>query len=274
MRALQLVFASASEARAAVVRAPGTTRSRIAVECFFRARARDVAIFDRGDFDVQVDAIEERAGDALAIALHLHRAATAFAFQVAEVAAGQGFIAATSMNSEGKVTLPAARETVTLPSSSGWRITSRVERLNSGSSSRKRTPCARGSLRRAREWPSRLTSPHPRWCDAASERAAWRRRPAPPFSSPAMLWILVALDRFLERHRRNDRGDAFREHRLPRAGRADHENVVTARDRDFDRALDVPLAFDVRKIDVVVLVAGEEIRSDRRASAAVGFRPG
>src|SRR4030095_16606172 len=57
---------------------------------------------------------------------------------------GQGFIAATSMNSEGKVTLPAARETVTFPSSIGCRITSSADRLNSGSSSRKRTPlCAR-----------------------------------------------------------------------------------------------------------------------------------
>jgi hypothetical protein len=32
---------------------------------------------------------------------------------------GQGFIAATSMNSDGKVTLPAAREIVTFPSSNG-----------------------------------------------------------------------------------------------------------------------------------------------------------
>jgi len=52
-------------------------------------------------------------------------------------------MAATSMNSDGNVTLPAARDTVTLPSSTGWRITSKVERLNSGSSSRNRTPlCA------------------------------------------------------------------------------------------------------------------------------------
>ena len=36
--------------------------------------------------------------------------------------------------------IAAAREMVTLPSSSGWRITSNVERLNSGNSSRKRTP--------------------------------------------------------------------------------------------------------------------------------------
>ncbi len=37
-----------------------------------------------------------------------------------------------------------AREMVTWPSSSGWRSTSRLRRLNSGSSSRNRTPlCAR-----------------------------------------------------------------------------------------------------------------------------------
>ena len=65
-----------------------------------------------------------------------------------EVRRGDGFIAATSMNSDGKVTLPAARDTVTLPSSIGCRITSSVERLNSGNSSRKRTPL----------W-ARLTSP-------------------------------------------------------------------------------------------------------------------
>ena len=36
------------------------------------------------------------------------------------------------MNSAGKVMVPAAREMVTRPSSIGWRMTSRVERLNSG----------------------------------------------------------------------------------------------------------------------------------------------
>src|SRR6059036_3401457 len=52
-------------------------------------------------------------------------------------------MAATSMNWEGKVIVPAAREIVTRPSSSGWRIVSRTLRLNSGSSSRNRTPwCA------------------------------------------------------------------------------------------------------------------------------------
>ena len=49
-------------------------------------------------------------------------------------------MAATSTNSAGKVTLRSARLIVTWPSSSGWRSTSSVFRLNSGNSSRNRTP--------------------------------------------------------------------------------------------------------------------------------------
>src|SRR5882757_3523393 len=47
------------------------------------------------------------------------------------------------MNWEGKVIVPAAREIVTIPSSSGWRIVSSTLRLNSGNSSKNKTPwCA------------------------------------------------------------------------------------------------------------------------------------
>ena len=55
---------------------------------FFGARAGDVAVFDGGNFDVEIDAVEKRAGDALAITLHLDGTATALALQIAEVAAG------------------------------------------------------------------------------------------------------------------------------------------------------------------------------------------
>ena len=53
---------------------------------------------------------------------------------------GHGFNAATNMNSAGKVVDVKAREIVTTPSSSGWRNTSNVRRLNSGNSSRNNTP--------------------------------------------------------------------------------------------------------------------------------------
>ena len=53
---------------------------------------------------------------------------------------GQEFIEATSMKLHGKVSDIAAREIVTKPSSRGCLRTSRTCFLNSGSSSRKRTP--------------------------------------------------------------------------------------------------------------------------------------
>src|SRR2546423_2885785 len=57
---------------------------------FLGAFAGDIAIFDRGHFNVQVDAIEQRTGNALPIPLHLKWAATAFSFEISEIAARTG----------------------------------------------------------------------------------------------------------------------------------------------------------------------------------------
>ena len=56
--------------------------------CFLRAFTRNLAIFNRWDFNVEIDPVEERTRDALAITLDLGGTATAFAFQIAKVAAG------------------------------------------------------------------------------------------------------------------------------------------------------------------------------------------
>jgi hypothetical protein len=66
-----------------------------------------------------IDAVEEGAGNALAITLRLDWPARDSRFKSPKYPHGQGFTAATSMNSEGNVALPAARDTVTFPSSSG-----------------------------------------------------------------------------------------------------------------------------------------------------------
>ncbi len=50
----------------------------------------EVAVGDGGDFDVNVDAIEERAGDAAHVGLDLARGAAALVARVAVVAAGTG----------------------------------------------------------------------------------------------------------------------------------------------------------------------------------------
>jgi hypothetical protein len=52
--------------------------------------AGEVLVFDGGDFDVDIDAVKERAGDAVAVALDIGGTAAAFAFWVAEEAAFAG----------------------------------------------------------------------------------------------------------------------------------------------------------------------------------------
>lgn len=64
----------------------------------------------------------------------------------------QGFIAATSWNSAGNSAWRAARETVMRPDSSGSRKTSSTPRSNSGSSSRKSTPCIAIEISPGRGW--------------------------------------------------------------------------------------------------------------------------
>src|SRR5206468_1942859 len=54
---------------------------------FLSALTSDIAIFNCRHFDVQINTIQQRAGDALPIPLHLQRPTTAFALQVAKIAA-------------------------------------------------------------------------------------------------------------------------------------------------------------------------------------------
>ena len=75
---------------------------------------------------------------------------------------------------------------------------------------------------------------------------------------PATLWIFVVSIASSSDIGGMIVGDPFREHRFAGAGRADHQNVVTAGDCDFDRAFDVALAFHVAKIDIVILMRGEK----------------
>ncbi len=156
--------------------------------------------------------------------------------------------------------VPTARVMVTLPSSSGWRMTSSVLRRNSGSSSRNSTPlCAR------------LTSPGPGLRPAAeqagiADRVMRRAEGAggdegARFAEQAARAVdLRRLDRFLLAHAGHDGGDAFGEHGLAGARRSDHQNVVAAGDGDFDGALRILLPFHLAEINVVARVGLEELR--------------
>src|SRR5262249_50777827 len=57
---------------------------------FLSAFAGDVAVFHRRHFNVQIDSIEQWAGDALTVTLHLDWAAAAFALEIGEITARAG----------------------------------------------------------------------------------------------------------------------------------------------------------------------------------------
>src|ERR1700675_823509 len=61
-------------------------------------------------------------------------------------------------------------------------------------------------------------------------------------------------ERLVLRHRRQNAGQARREHRLAAAGRADHDKAVAARGGNLERALGVRLAFNVGEIGIVLVL--------------------
>ena len=114
--------------------------SRIAAELSPSASSCELARRQRGDRRPS-----DRFGRAAAptVATRSGRSAAACSGRrgrLAGIPHGHGFIAPTSMNAAGSVAVRAARAIRTTPSSSGWRRTSSACRLNSGISSRNRTP--------------------------------------------------------------------------------------------------------------------------------------
>ena len=161
-------------------------------------------------------------------------------------------MAAASMKRAGKVSDMAARAMQTVPSSSGWRMTSRTFRGNSGSSSRNNTPLCASE-----------TSPG-RGIGAAADQSGvgngvvrGERKGRTPHQSGAGIEHagdavnLGGLQRFFKGEGRQDGRHAFGEHGLAGAWRADHQDVVAAGAGDFERALGGLLAANVFEVDDV-----------------------
>ena len=125
---------------------------------------------------------------------------------------------------------------MTVRSSSGWRSASSAGRANSSSSSRKSTPLCASVISPGRTRGPAADEPGGRHrVVRRAERAARARARAPP-SWPGDRVDHRRLERLVEGERRQDAGQAAREHRLARAGRADEEQVVAARGGDLERA--------------------------------------
>ena len=99
-----------------------------------RPPRRPVQVFrgHRRQAQMQVDAVQQGAGDAARVARHLVGRAGAGPRRMSAPPAGQGFMAATSWKRAGNRAVRMAREISTRPVSSGSRSDSSVRRLNSG----------------------------------------------------------------------------------------------------------------------------------------------
>ena len=195
----------------------------------------------------EIEAVEQRARELVAVrasrcAEQLHWAAGS-----PRPPHGQRFIVPTSWNLAGKTTRPAARETETKPSSSGWRSASSAGRWNSASSSRSSTPrCARlASPGRRCGPPPTIAAVEALWCGA---RKGARETSGRFVHEPGDRVDPRHLERGIGVERRQDPRQAPREHRLPRAGRAAEEEVVPARSSQLERATGAFLAAHVREV--------------------------
>ncbi len=210
----------------------------------------------------------------VAVALDLRGRAAALALRVAVVAAGTGVHRRHEHEAAGERRRSRRRGRWSpTPSSSGWRSTSSTLRWNSGSSSRNSTP-----------WCARLTSPgigcvpppsSPAseivWCGARNGRVATSGWCEAQRARDAV--DLGRLQRLLQRHRREDRGNPLGQHGLARARRADHQQVVPAGHGHLERALGVLLALDVGEVLLVAAEVGEDGRRDRREAVRAAARP-
>src|SRR6185369_7670581 len=216
------------------------------------------AVFHGGDFNVQIDAIEQRAGDALTITLHLHGPAPAFALEIAEVTARTGIHCGHQHELGWKRDTPRRARHSDLPI---------LERLTHHFQCRsfelrqfiqkKHTVVSDTYFARIRK---RSAAKQTDVADGVMRRPERSRRHKGLFgveqSSDAV--NLGRLDRFIERKRWDDCWDAFRQHRFSRTRRADHEDIVTAGDGYLDGTLDVSLTFYIAEIDIIILVGSEE----------------
>src|SRR5260370_38728525 len=82
---------------------------------------------------------------------------------------------------------------------------------------------------------------------------------------------LGRLQRFVEAHLGKDRGEPTREHRFSGSGRTYHEDVVTARGGDLERAFRVRLSLYFREVDIILRALREQPRHIHGCTWQLGF---
>src|SRR5438034_8788805 len=218
---------------------------------FLCAFAGNIAIFDCRHFNVQIDAVEQRAGHSLAIALHLKRPTTAFALQIAKIAARTWIHRRNEHELRRKSDTACCARHRNLPVFEPLAHYFQRRSLELGQLIKKKDAVVRDAhftgIRK------RAAAKQPNVANGMVRIAEWSRGNERFFSveQAGDAMNLRRLNRFIERERRNNGRNAFCEHRFSRPRRTDHQTVVTTSDSHFDGALNVPLPFNVAEINIV-----------------------
>ena len=154
------------------------------------------------------------------------------------------------------------------------RLAQRLERSGAETPRARRETARRGwraSPRRAAAASRRPPAPPARSCGAAPGTAAREIRPSA--CSPATLWIRVTSTRLGAGHRRQDRRQPPREHRLAGSRRPLEQQVVAAGRRDLERQHRRGVAAHVGQVGLVGRVAAADRARRAAAAAARPSRP-
>jgi len=238
---------------------------------FAGRRSAEFLVFDGGNFDVDVDAVEKRAGNFCDVALDDGRSAVTLAGGVAEVAARTGIHGGGkhearrkrdgrggARDGDGTVFERLAHDFEYVALKFGELIEEENAVMTERNFARARNGAAANEARIA---------------DGVMRRAKRARadEAAGIFERARNGMNARGFDGFFERHRGKNRGNALGEHSFASAGRADEENVVPAGTSDFQGAFRGLLAVNLAEVDTVFGgFAEEKLRVDLRGSK--GFR--
>ena len=242
---------------------PGADGSR----GFARRRAQQQLGWQRGHLDVEIDAVEQRSAELALVARHLVGRAAAGTCAGAEKAAGAGIHRGDQLEARGKLGPPrGARDgdgsglerLAQCLQRGAWKFGQFVEeqhavvRQRNLAGSRRRATADQCHRARTVVRLARRAHPPPRHAEASAQAGDGR-----------------AFQRLVDRHGRQQAGEAVCQHRLARARRPDHEQAVATGRGDLQRALGTGLPLHVGQVGVGVgRAAGLGLHA--RPAAAVG----
>jgi nickel/cobalt transporter (NicO) family protein len=216
---------------------------------FFRL---DFGKRERGGFDVEVDAVEQRAGDAGAVALNLRRGAAALTFGVSQISAGTGVHRGDEHEGAGKGDFAGGAGDGDFAVLEGLAKDFEGGAVELGEFIHEEDAVVgegdfAGAGDGAAAEEADIADGVVRGAKGALEAAVFGGEGDAGGGLDG-----EDFEKFVERGLGHDGGDAAGDHAFAGAGAADHQEIMPAGDGDFDGAAEAVLAFDFGEVDGVL----------------------